>query len=68
MPTGYMIDSSHATCQVNHKGEWTTGRYKWTRDDGMMVVEIKTIHDAKTRKLFKPEDIQLYPGTEEVVR
>jgi hypothetical protein len=51
-----------------HKGEWTTGRYKYTRYDGMMVVEIKTVHNAKTRKLFSREDVELFPETEEVVR
>lgn len=63
-----MIDSSHATCLVMHKGEWITGRYKYTRYDGMMVVEIKTVHNAKTRKAFSPDDTQLFEDTKVVLR
>lgn len=36
-------------------------RYKWTRPDGKMVVEVKSMYDTKVRQIFDASEVELYP-------
>lgn len=69
MPTLSKVDPGFENCKVlTGSGKWVRGRYKFTRSDGLMLVEISTGHYAKTRKFFPECNVNLYEDTKVVFK